>query len=180
MGIYSVADTLAAWTHFEQGRKDQRIQLIVMHSTEGTNSLRWLRQDSMPAVSCHVLVARNGMRYRIVRDDDTAWHAGRSSVSIYTPSAEVNVNHVSLGLELEHKTGFHRAYPEAQVVSAVEQVVEWFGAHGWLPIVGHGTVDHRKRDLAGFPWFQFASLLGRGISYDATGHPSSAGSRSIR
>jgi len=49
-------------------------------------------------VSCHYLINRKGQVIQMVRDINTAWHAGKSRWKKY-----VNLNNVSLGIELVNR-----------------------------------------------------------------------------
>lgn len=79
------------------------ITSIVIHYTsslslEGT--IAWFkRTDSQ--VSAHYVIGRDGRTVQMVRDEDIAWHAGRSAMRpSETPPGEPNVNAFSIGIEL--------------------------------------------------------------------------------
>jgi N-acetylmuramoyl-L-alanine amidase len=151
--IMPTREALAHTDHFTSGRRCA-IDTVVLHATQGTNSLDWLRWESKPPVSCHVLVAKDGTRYRIVRDADTAWHAGYSHLTLASISG-LNVNWRSLGLELENLNDGKDPYTEAQLDAAAFQVAVWYGAYGDLHTFRHrdldnGKADPRGMDMAGF------------------------------
>ncbi len=129
-------------------------RFIVIHATGGTNSLNWLSTTSSPPVSIHRLISKQGQIYKIVPDGVAAYHAGPARVGPL-PSADANVNNWSLGIELENLNDGHDPYPAAQLDSAAAQVVEWWGAYGFLPVLAHAWIDSRKHDPAGLDWPDF-------------------------
>jgi N-acetylmuramoyl-L-alanine amidase len=129
---------------------------IVIHATGGTNSLNWLSTTSPASnpVSIHRLIAKNGTIYKIVPDDDTAYHAGPARVGAL-PTRDQNINNWSLGIELENLNDGRDPYPAAQLDRAADQVVEWIGAYGFLPIVAHSWIQSNKHDPLGLDWADF-------------------------
>ena len=109
-------------------------------------------------MSAHRLIAKNGTIYKIVPDDEVAWHAGPATVG-RLPSDGYTINNDSLGLELENLNDGRDPYPVKQMDSCVSQVVEWYGKYGALPIVGHGWIQSNKYDPLDFNWPLFYSLL---------------------
>lgn len=75
-----------------------RIESLVIHTTEGTfpSDLNWLCSPSS-GVSCHYVIAPDGVIYSIVPDALRAWHAGTSSYA-----GRSNYNDFSLGIEVSH------------------------------------------------------------------------------
>lgn len=150
--IFALADE----QHYQAGRT-HAVDTVVVHATAGTNSVRWLSRTSNPPVSCHVLVTKSGQRVRIVRDSDTAWHAGYGMRSL-TTGPSVNLNARSLGIELENLNDGKDPYPFAQVDAAGYQIAEWLIAFPGLRIYRHLDVDSRKWDPAGL---DMETLYGR-------------------
>lgn len=138
---------LARADHFTQGRTHP-VDTVVIHATGGTDSLDWLRWQSNPPVSCHVLITRTGVRYRIVADKDTAWHAGYSILQL-TGGPKVNVNARSLGVELENTNDGKQTYPESQLLALASTLVDWDSRYSNLHWYLHRDVDSRKHDPAG-------------------------------
>jgi len=138
---------LAPSSHFTPGRR-HKIDTVVIHATAGRDSLAWLQYSSNPPVSCHVLVARDGTRYRIVQDKDTAWHAGYSLLQL-DGHAGVNVNSRALGLEIENLNNGTEPYPEVQLESLAYQLARWTVTHGYLRWYRHSDIDGRKSDPVG-------------------------------
>lgn len=129
---------------------------IVIHATAGTNSLDWLSTTSPASnpVSIHRLIAKDGTIYKIVPDDKTAYHAGYAQVGPL-PGQGQTMNNWSLGIELENLNNGTDPYPAAQLDRAADQVVEWIGAYGMIPVVAHSWIDIRKTDPRGFDWSGF-------------------------
>lgn len=64
--------------HFGTGRKGQRPVAIVIHIAEGSTAAvdSWF-QNPASQVSAHYLVRKDGGVNQYVREENTAWHAGR-------------------------------------------------------------------------------------------------------
>lgn len=131
---------------------------IVLHATGGTNSLDWLSTTSNPPVSVHRLITKSGLIYKIVPDNEVAWHAGPAQVG-RLPGNGYTINNDSIGIELENLNDGRDPYPAAQMDACVSQVAEWYGLYGAIPIVGHGWIQSNKYDPLDFNWPIFYSLL---------------------
>ena len=60
--------------------KDRRIKYVIIHYTgmrDQKSAIKRL-QSKVAKVSCHYLISRGGKVYQMVRDQDVAWHAGKS------------------------------------------------------------------------------------------------------
>lgn len=66
--------------NYREGRGTNRIEGIVVHSTEGSGkgALNWLTSKQSKA-SAHYLIEENGTVHNLVDDKDTAWHVGKSN-----------------------------------------------------------------------------------------------------
>ncbi len=154
-----IVDAPADAQHKGGKRPMAGVRFCIIHHTGGSNSLKWLTTDSPPSnpVSVHRLISRSGTIYKLVSDDEEAWHAGRGYVGPLVGSAkgQTNLNRCSLGIELEN-LGNGQEYPPEQIGMAVVQCVEWIGAYGPLIILGHAEVDGRKHDPRGLDmdWFR--------------------------
>lgn len=138
---------------------------IFLHHTGGTDSAAWLSTTSPNGnpVSCHRLIARDGRILKIVPDHEVAYTQGparigplpvRNAQGVIIESA----NNWGLSIELEN-LGNGQDYPEAQLWSAARQVVEWWGAYGWLPVLHHRQVQADKKDPFDFPRQRFDELI---------------------
>jgi hypothetical protein len=142
------------------------IRYIVLHTTQGFDSRGWLTNVAS-GVSCHSLV-REDDDYQLVRDEDTAWHAGsivarrtatgRPTTPLYTGEFlgftidgreiwSVNPNDESLGLEIE---GF-----AADAISPIRfnrtllRIRAWRQKYGPLPLVAHAELSPGDRSDPG-------------------------------
>lgn len=132
--------------NFTPGRK-RSVRYIVLHTTQGHDSRSWLtNKDSQ--VSAHYL-EREDDEYQLVRDEDTAWHAGSivgtPTTSLYAQG--VNPNDESIGIEIE---GF-AAQPISpaclkRTVARIRTLREKFGA---LPLVDHAMLSPGNRSDPG-------------------------------
>lgn len=162
----SITDYPADRLH--QGGVRLGYRFITLHATAGSldSSLHWLTTTSPPSnpVSVHRVISKQGHIYKLVSDEAIAWHAGYATVgALPRRNAQGAIiesfNQWSLGIELENDNTGHDPYPPLQVLACVNQVVEWIGMYGFLPIVAHSWVDRRKSDPAGFSWDAFYQTL---------------------
>lgn len=155
----------AASPNYGKGRNGKKIIAIVNHITAGTfpGCLSWLRNPQAKA-SAHYLVTRQGKIYQLVRDEDTAWHAGavnKPSWPLYDGS---NPNRYTIGIE-------HEALPGERLTEMQYQATLWLhkqliAKHG-IPIdeghiIGHYRIDSVNRPNCpgpSFPWDRLFSDL---------------------
>jgi len=81
-------------------RSNNSIKIIVIHYTgmqSERESLSWLC-NPRSQVSSHFLIGQNGKVYRLVNDNNVAWHAGKSCWKNF-----ININNNSIGIELVNK-----------------------------------------------------------------------------
>ena len=139
------------------------IKYVVLHSTDGTNSLPWLSkwdrsrpQSKQNDVSIHYLVSRNGAIHKIVPELYAAWHVGTCRM----PDGSGDGNDCSIGIEFEHKN--EPDYPEVQLRAGAELLadilkrnkIEQVVAHKDVAIFANGSKG-RKSDPANFPDKEF-------------------------
>lgn len=144
--------------NFTAGRKGRRIIAIVNHITAGLmpGTLSWLRNPAAKA-SAHYLVSKSGEVYQLVKDEDTAWHAGivnKANWSLYDGS---NPNYYTMGIEHEALAG--EGLTEKQYQASLWLHRQLLKKWGIKPdrdhIIGHYRIDgiNRKNDPgAAFPW----------------------------
>lgn len=143
-----IIDKPADTKHYSRGRLSY--EFIVLHDTEGTDSRNWLSTASVPPVSIHRLIARDGTIYKIVPDEDTAYGCGYSYLG--GKNYYQSLNERSLQIELENLgTKGPQDYPMPQLQSTALQIVEWYAKFGTLPILYHYMIDSNKRDPYHFP-----------------------------
>jgi len=148
----------ASSPNYTSGRRGRKIIAIVNHITAGLmpGTLNWLQNPTAMA-STHYLVTKAGVVYQLVKDEDTAWHAGivsKPSWSLYDGS---NPNYYTLGIEHEALAG--ESLTETQYQATLELHLMLIKKHN-IPldrnhIIGHYLLDgvNRKNDPGpGFPW----------------------------
>jgi N-acetyl-anhydromuramyl-L-alanine amidase AmpD len=153
--------------HYEQGRSSS-IKMVVLHATAGRypGDYGWLRQggSSSAPVSIHYYIRKNGDISQMVDDEDTAWHAGRSTWVVDGQRIAYNVgcNPISLGIELENLNDGRDPYPPAQYEAALWLVRKLVADYG-IPrahLVRHLDIaPQRKTDPRGFAWEQFVAAV---------------------
>lgn len=150
--------------HYAIGR-NKPIRCIVLHATAGTypGDLDWLKNGGSTAypVSCHYYIDKAGTVSQLVRDEDTAWHAGQSSWLIDGVRVN-NLNGCSLGIELSNSNSGKEPYPAEQVHAAVD-LVKLLVAKYTIPrsqVVRHLDIaPGRKTDPVGFNWAGFVAQV---------------------
>lgn len=145
--------------NFNKGRSGPGIKILVMHATVGglQPSRARFRQRS-EQVSAHYIIDRDGGIYQQVLDQDTAYHAGVSQWASY-----VNINNVSLGIELVNKND--GVDPYVQFDTAVELARFLCQKYGIdeRNLVRHADVaPGRKSDPKGLDWYAFKGAVYHG------------------
>jgi len=146
-------------TRFSAASRDSRVQFIVIHATEEgfADSLRILTEGP---VSSHYLVdATPPTVYRLVNEDQRAWHAGVSSWGQFG-----SLNAASVGIEvvnpapIKTATGlvWNTPYPQAQIDAVIALVRSVARRHGVRAdrIVAHSDIAPQRKVDPGprFPW----------------------------
>jgi hypothetical protein len=126
------------------GRSGHRPEALVIHVMEGTmeSTLSWFRSP-VSKVSAHYGVSRAGEVVQYVRDEDTAWHAGR----VLRPTAEmvlerpgVNPNLWTIGIE--HEGGADQEPTSVQLAASAELMAML--ADRWtIPLDLRHVIPHR-------------------------------------
>lgn len=131
------------------------IKIIVIHYTgmqsERESIIRLTNPKSK--VSCHYFISQNGGVSRLVRDNQTAWHAGKSCWGKYK-----NLNKNSIGIELAnkgHQFGY-TYFKKKQILSLIKIckiLIKKYKIKN-RNIVGHSDIaPFRKIDPGEkFPW----------------------------
>lgn len=144
--------------------RPRQINFIYLHATaapDGKSSVPWLSGTSLPAVSCHRVIDRLGNIYKLVPDDQIAFTQGHGRMGARTRDW-MNLNVDGLSIELENENRIRQpfeTYPLVQIRACAWQVVEWWGAYGFIPVMHHRYVDSEKHDPSGFPEVTFYTLL---------------------
>jgi len=136
-------------------KKRRNIQSIVIHYT-GMRSLQSAVERLISKkyeVSSHYLISRTGKIIQLVKDNNIAWHAGKSNWFNFK-----NLNKNSIGIELEnkgHQYGY-QDFPNKQItelIKILKRLKKKFKIQN-INITGHSDIaPHRKTDPGEkFPW----------------------------
>lgn len=136
------------------------VGMVILHYTDMDSTQAALHRLCDPAsqVSAHYLVDEDGRIYRLVAEQQRAWHAGLSFWA-----GERDINSRSIGIEIAnpgHSHGY-RAFPPAQMASVAELTADIVRRHRLDPraVLGHSDVaPQRKRDPGElFDWARLAA-----------------------
>lgn len=160
--------------NYTGGRRGRQIIAIVNHITAGLmpGTLSWLRNSAAKA-SAHYLVTKTGIVYQLVKDEDTAWHAGIVNKPSWTLYDGSNPNYYSLGIEHEALAGDSLTEVQYQATLELHRIL--VEKHN-IPvdrnhIIGHYYLDsvNRKNDPGpGFPWNRLLNDLVRPNTLDSS------------
>lgn len=132
---------------------------IVMHTTEGTDSLAWLQGQSAISgdpVSCNYLVTRQGDILSLLAVGWYAYHSGRARWQLDF-DANGTLNSYYVGIELENHNGLGQKVTTEQYIACAALCRKLIGQNRMPPwkIVGHNQVcvpALRKHDPLAFDW----------------------------
>ena len=139
--------------------------MLVLHYTGMETGQAALERmcDPEAKVSAHYMVEEDGRIFRLVPEDQRAWHAGVSSWRGIT-----DVNSASIGIEIVnggHDFGMPD-YPDVQVEAVIRLCQDILSRHKIHPldIIGHSDIaPDRKQDPGEkFPWQRLAD---QGVGY---------------
>ena len=136
------------------------VDLLVLHYTELPleESLEVLSDPQRPLkVSAHYALAEDGTVYRLVPEEHTAWHAGRS----YWRGREA-LNGSSIGVEIVNLHGDRHDYPQRQVEALIKLCRDILTRHPPIVprnVVGHSDIAPQRKIDPGlrFPWQTLAA-----------------------
>lgn len=155
--------------NFKVGRKGRKIIAIINHITDGLmpGTLLWLR-NSAAKVSSHYLVTKSGQVLQLVKDTDTAYHAGNVNKPNWSLYDGTNPNFYTLGIE--HETLSGENLTELQYLATLELhtelVKKWGITIDQDHIIGHSRLDSincRNDPGPGFPWDRLFNDLTAGV-----------------
>ena len=141
----------------------RRPDMLILHYTGMRSAADALDRLCDPAakVSAHWLIEEDGAVWRLVPEEQRAWHAG---VSFW--DGETGLNAGSIGIELAnpgHEFGY-RPFPEPQMAALVglarDVVARWRIAP--RRVLGHADVAPRRKQDPG-ELFDWRRLAGQGI-----------------
>lgn len=135
------------------------VDMLVLHYTgmkDGPSALSRLC-DPEAQVSSHYLVEEDGTVYRLVDEEDRAWHAGKSEWR-----GKLDVNARSIGIEIVnpgHEWGY-RPFTEEQMKSVIGVCHEILARHAIEPrnVVAHSDIAPLRKEDPGelFDWKRLA------------------------
>ena len=141
-------------------RSKNSIKIIVIHYTGMQSERESVSRLCNPKskVSSHFVISQNGRVYRLVQDNQIAWHAGRSCWGKYK-----NLNKNSIGIELVnkgHKFGYTN-FKKKQLFSLIKICKSLIKKYKIKKrnIVGHSDIAPLRKIDPGekFPWKQLAN-----------------------
>ena len=139
------------------------IDILLIHYTGMDSAEAALERlcDAAAEVSCHWLIDRDGMVYRLVEESRRAWHAGQS---FWAGARDINSR--SIGIELVnpgHELGYPD-FPPAQMAALAELARGILARHPVPPhrVLGHSDVAPARKQDPGEK-FDWAWLAGQGI-----------------
>ena len=116
-------------------------------------------------VSCHYLINREGVVYKMIEENKIAWHAGKSRWKNIR-----NLNKCSIGIEIQNKGHFlnYQRFPKKQISSLIVLIKFLLKKYkiNKNNVLGHSDIAPlRKKDPGEkFPW-NFLSSRGVAIWY---------------
>ena len=141
-------------------RSKNSIKVIVIHYTGMQSERESLLRLCSPKskVSSHFVISQNGKIYRLVQDNQIAWHAGKSCWGKYK-----NLNKNSIGIELVnkgHRLGYHN-FKKKQLLSLIKICKILIKKYKIKKknIVGHSDIAPLRKIDPGekFPWNRLAN-----------------------
>ena len=146
--------------NFDQKKRSSKsIKLVVIHYTGMQSERESIMRLCNPKykVSSHFVINQNGKIYRLVQDDQTAWHAGKSCWGKYK-----NLNKNSIGIELVNKghefdyTNFKKKQLSS-LIKICKILIKKYKIKK-RNIVGHSDISPLRKIDPGekFPWKELA------------------------
>lgn len=139
--------------------EDAAVDILVLHYTELPlqESLDILCDGTREnRVSSHYVLAEDGTVYRLVAENRTAWHAGRS----WWRGREA-LNATSIGIEIVNLHGDRHGYPPDQIAALIALCKGILARHPAIEprnVVGHSDIAPQRKVDPGrrFPWKSLA------------------------
>ena len=134
-------------------RASKKINFIIIHYTALNNSREAIEYlcNLKNKVSCHYLISKSGKVYKMVSDNNRAWHAGKSQWKNYK-----DLNSNSIGVELDFNPKKDRTY-NVNIIKILVILIKNLRNKYNIPvanILGHSDIaPYRKIDPGkDFPW----------------------------
>lgn len=173
MGIYDLPTIVwKASPTFNAGREGNAISLIVIHTTEGSypGSVGWLTRQGGDA-SCHYLIREDGGEItQIVKDWDTAWHAGNWPYNLRAIGIEASWASNGIDMGAQPSSGLYRTDANLTAFLCVKYAIPPDRAH----IIGHGQIPPPNNHTDPGPkwnWTLFMAMVAEAYTYYKGGTP---------
>jgi len=156
-----IKDNLISWGH-ERVSSQRKVKAIIIHSSYnalGSDSFSMkgiLDEYRQINVSPHYIIDRSGTIYRLVPDQDIAYHAGKSRL----PDGTTDVNRESIGIELVNTES--DAPTDEQYASLANLITCLKQKYPVKYLLGHSNIaPGRKTDPWNFDWKRLDTMLER-------------------
>ncbi|MDA9619048.1 N-acetylmuramoyl-L-alanine amidase [Candidatus Pelagibacter bacterium] len=136
-------------------RLKRDIKFVIIHYTGMQSEIESLKRlkDPKYKVSCHYIISRKGKVTQMVREEDIAWHAGKSRWKKFK-----NLNNYSIGIELINK-GHQFGYQNFshQQISSLVKLCKKIKKKYFIKkenFLGHSDIAPLRKTDPGekFPW----------------------------
>jgi N-acetylmuramoyl-L-alanine amidase len=167
---------IARWVpspNCKRGRGAARVRFVVIHGTWMADDRAALDRltDEASEVSAHYLITRAGELIQMVSEDDTAWHAGKSSWQ-----GVEGLNAHSIGIELGNRgdgggegaspVSEVEPYTEAQYATLITLLRNIMARHPAVTpanVLGHSEISPGRKTDPG-AHFDWARLVKAGVA----------------
>ena len=136
------------------------ISAVIVHSTfNNSGGDKYdidliIKQFSRYGVSSHYVIGRDGIIYRLVKENNVAFHAGKSVL----PNGHKNLNACSIGIELINS--FEDSPTDFQIKSLTTLVTEIYKRHKIEFLLRHKDIaPDRKTDPWNMNWESFLAQV---------------------
>ena len=136
-------------------RLKTNIRFLILHYTGMQSARVSLNRLKNPKskVSCHYFIERNGKICRLVEDNKTAWHAGKSKWKNFK-----NLNKYSIGIEIQNKGHYinYQNFTKKQIFSLIQLIKKLLKKYKIKKenVLGHSDIAPLRKLDPGekFPW----------------------------
>ena len=136
-------------------RKRKEIKYVVIHYTGMQSEIESIKRlrDKKSKVSCHYLINRSGLIFKMVNENQIAWHAGKSKWKKFN-----NLNKYSIGIELVnkgHKIGYQNySHPQIKTLIKLSSYLKKKYKIKTENFLGHSDIAPLRKIDPGekFPW----------------------------
>lgn len=154
----AIKDKLTSWG-FAKGSERRVVDTVVIHSSydamgkDPYDVSGLIREYKEYGVAPHYLIDRGGNVYRLVRENDIAYHAGESR----TPDGRENVNNFSIGIEM--MTIKEDKCTAKQYAALNDLLTDLKNKYKIKYVLGHNEIaPGRKDDPWNFDWNKIKKL----------------------